>query len=76
MSYSDYRKAFKKLKVKPVKLKKYMKHNKPKDRKLGYITKRCRRCGTVKGHISKYGLNICRRCFRETALKLGFKKFS
>ena len=44
MTYSNYKKAFKQLKVKPVKLKKYMKHNKPKDRKFGYITKRCRRC--------------------------------
>ncbi|MFH0859908.1 MAG: 30S ribosomal protein S14 [Candidatus Altiarchaeota archaeon] len=33
-------------------------------------------CGTNKGVIHKYGLHICRRCFRETAVSIGFKKFS
>ena len=36
---------------------------------------RCRKCGSDKGAIRSYGLNVCRRCFRETAPKLRFKKF-
>ena len=35
---------------------------------------RCTVCGSVKGLIHKYGLNICRRCFREVAPSIGFKK--
>jgi len=35
---------------------------------------RCRRCGTTRGVIRKYGLYLCRRCFREIAHLLGFKK--
>ncbi len=38
--------------------------------------RRCRICGTSKGLIRKYGMNICRRCFREKAEELGFKKYS
>ncbi|MBD3262378.1 MAG: 30S ribosomal protein S14, partial [Candidatus Altiarchaeales archaeon] len=26
--------------------------------------------------IHKYGLNICRRCFREVAESIGFRKLS
>ena len=76
MTYSDYKKVFKQLNAKPVKLKKFLKHNKPKERKFGYITKRCRICGNVRAHISSYGLHICRRCFREAAINLGFKKYT
>ncbi len=76
MSYSDYKKEFKQLKVKPAKLKKYMKHNAPKKRSCGIALKKCRRCGRVRGHISKYGLDLCRQCFREIAKDIGFKKFS
>ncbi len=35
---------------------------------------RCIRCGTTKGVIRKYGLNICRRCIREVYTELGFRK--
>ncbi|MBD3228860.1 MAG: 30S ribosomal protein S14 [Candidatus Lokiarchaeota archaeon] len=45
-------------------------------RKFGKGSRVCRRCGSHKGLIRKYGLNLCRRCFRETAEKLGFKKYS
>ncbi|MBN2154715.1 MAG: 30S ribosomal protein S14 [Candidatus Lokiarchaeota archaeon] len=38
-------------------------------------TRFCRRCGTNKAIIRSYGLMICRRCFRETANKIGFKKY-
>ncbi len=75
MTYSDYRKEFKALRAKPHKLAKYKKHNSPKDRNTGKTLKKCRRCGRVGGHISKYGLNYCRQCFREIAINLGFKKY-
>ena len=76
MTYSDYRKIFKQLKAKPVKLKRFLKHNAPKERKIGRYAKHCRICGNPRGHIGKYGLNICRRCFRQIATKLSFKKYS
>lgn len=76
MSYSDHAKAFKQLKNKPAKLGKYKKHNAPKNRKHGISLFKCRRCGRVRGHIKKYGLHVCRQCFREVATKLGFKKYS
>ena len=76
MTYSDYRKAFKQLKAKPVKMRKYIKNNSPKTRKFGINTKKCRRCGRPGGHIGKYGLHVCRNCFREIAIQIGFKKFS
>ncbi len=76
MTYSDFRKAFKQLKAKPVKMKKYLKHNSPKPRKYGISTKKCRRCGRPGAHIGKYGINMCRTCFREVAVNIGFKKFS
>lgn len=76
MTYSDYRKVLKQLKSKPVKMQKYLKHNAPKPRKHGRSTKKCRRCGRPGGYISKYGLGLCRTCFREVATSLGFKKFS
>jgi ribosomal protein S14 len=31
-------------------------------------------CGNQWGIIRKYGLNICRQCFREYAKDMGFKK--
>jgi len=38
--------------------------------------RRCIRCGTTKAVIRKYGLLLCRRCFREVYGLLGFKKSS
>ena len=76
MSYSDYKKVFKQLKAKPVKLNRFLKHNSPKERKFGCNTKHCRMCGNVRAHIGKYGLKICRRCFRDFASKIGFKKYN
>jgi len=76
MTASNYNKVFKQLKVKPVKLKKYKKHNSPKERTTGISQRRCKRCGRIGGHIKKYGLNLCRHCFREIATKIGFKKYS
>jgi len=74
MTTSNYKKMFKQLKVKPEKLKKFIKHNAPKERSTGINLKHCKRCGRTRGHISKYGLHLCRQCFREIAFDLGFKK--
>jgi small subunit ribosomal protein S14 len=75
MTTSDFKKVFKQLEKKPVKLQKYIKHNSPKDRSCGINKKHCCRCGRTRAHIDKYGLNLCRQCFREVASKIGFKKF-
>jgi small subunit ribosomal protein S14 len=76
MTYSDYKKAFKQLASKPVKLKKYIKHNSPKKRTCGISRIKCIRCGRIRARVSSYGLNLCRHCFRESAVKLGFKKYN
>ena len=34
----------------------------------------CKRCGDQTAVIQKYRLMLCRRCFREVAESLGFKK--
>lgn len=76
MTASNYEKTFKQLESKPEKLKKYIKHNKPKERKFGVQTKRCKRCGRFKAHIQRYNIHLCRQCFREIAKEIGFKKYS
>ncbi len=38
--------------------------------------RKCRFCGNVRGLIRKYGLYVCRKCFRERANSLGFRKYS
>ncbi|MAG21991.1 MAG: 30S ribosomal protein S14 [Candidatus Diapherotrites archaeon] len=37
--------------------------------------RRCRICKTRQSIIRKYDLNVCRRCFKDIAEKLGFKKY-
>ena len=76
MTTANYNKVFNQLKAKPVKLRKYIKHNAPKKRSCGKTTQSCRICGRHQGHISSYGINMCRQCFRDFALKIGFKKFN
>jgi len=76
MTASSHKKVFKQLKSKPKKLKKFIKHNAPKKRSCGKSLKKCSKCGRIGGHISKYGLNLCRQCFKEIATKIGFKKYS
>jgi len=34
----------------------------------------CKICGNSRGLIRKYNIYLCRRCFKDNALKLGFKK--
>ncbi len=76
MTVSDWRKITKQLTNKPAKLAKFLKHNKPKERKTGIARKQCEKCGRIGAHLSSYGLNLCRQCFREIAKEIGFKKYS
>ena len=76
MTVSSYKKMFKQLRAKPVKLARYLKNNKTKDRAYGAQTKFCKRCHNTRGLISKYGIGLCRKCFRDIATKIGFKKYS
>ena len=76
MTTSNYSKVFKQLKGKPAKLAKYKKHNKPKIRKTGVLNRRCIICGQTHAHIQKYGIHMCRQCFRDYAKKIGFRKYS
>jgi len=76
MTSSDWRKVFTQLNQKPIKKKKFIKFNSPKERSCGVALRKCKNCGRVRGHIKKYGLHLCRQCFREMAISLGFKKYS
>ncbi len=76
MTASDWRKSTKQLRNKPAVLKKFLKHNKPRDRKFGCSCNKCEKCGRIGAHVGQYGLNLCRQCFRELAPQLGFKKYS
>ena len=44
-------------------------------KKFGKVSRPCRRCGAYGPIIRRYGLMLCRQCFREVAEKLGFKKY-
>ena len=75
MTTSDYKKVFKQLQAKPAKLNKFIKHNSPKKRNFGQISKKCIICGRTHAHVSKYNINLCRQCFRLNAKNIGFKKY-
>ncbi|MBI2669183.1 30S ribosomal protein S14 [Candidatus Woesearchaeota archaeon] len=75
MTTSDYRKVFKQLNAKPVKKAKYEKFNSPRKKSCGIALRHCKNCGRLGAHIAKYGLHLCRHCFREMSVGLGFKKF-
>lgn len=71
-----YEKVIKQVENNKVKLARFIKFNKPIDRKFGKATRKCRKCGRAGlGVIHKYGLYYCRQCFREEAEKLGFRKY-
>ncbi len=76
MTASDWKKITKQLRNKPAVLRKFLKHSKPKDRKMGIAAKKCERCGRFGAHLNQYNLNLCRHCFREIAEEIGFKKYS
>ena len=35
----------------------------------------CVLCHRKRGLVRRYGLNLCRQCFRDKAIELGFKKY-
>ena len=76
MTVSDYKKILGVIKNKPGKVKKYNKYNVPKKRKCGVTINRCSVCLKAGSHVGKYGLSLCRYCFRDYAQRLGFKKFN
>ena len=67
MTQRSHKKVFKKIKVKPVKLRKYIKHNSPKVRSCGKTNKKCGLSGATRRVIHKYGLNVSRQAFRQIA---------
>lgn len=44
-------------------------------RTYGKDSRHCRVCKTTRGLIRKYNLMMCRRCFRERAMDIGFVKY-
>ncbi|MCS7108256.1 MAG: 30S ribosomal protein S14 [Sulfolobales archaeon] len=52
------------------------KYRHPIIRKYGRGAQECIRCGSKDAVIQKYGVYLCRQCFREVAHSLGFKKYS
>ena len=76
MTASDWNKVLKQIRNKPAKAARFLKHNKPKKRKIGIAVNKCERCGRFGAHIKSYGLNLCRHCFREIAVEIGFEKYS
>lgn len=47
-------------------------HSHPKT--CGQGSRSCRVCSNKHGLIRKYGLNMCRQCFRQYCGQIGFKK--
>lgn len=45
-------------------------------KRFGRGANECKRCGRKQGLVRKYGIYMCRHCFRESAAKMGFKKLS
>jgi ribosomal protein S14 len=75
MTTSDHTKVLKQIGSKPGKYAKYLKHNTPRPRKDGEVTRKCTLCGRTGAHIRRYGLHVCRQCFRDNAVNLGFKQY-
>jgi ribosomal protein S14 len=46
-----------------------------KKKKFGKGSRKCARCGSHGPVFQRLGLCLCRRCFREVAPKMGFKKY-
>lgn len=76
MTTSNWQKAFTQLDHKPVIKAKYIKHNAKHPRACGRQNHACVSCGSLRAFNGKYGLNLCRKCFRDNAKTLGFKKFN
>jgi small subunit ribosomal protein S14 len=52
------------------------KYRPPKHVRIGRGAIRCQRCGSHDAVIRKYGLYLCRQCFRELAVSLGFRIYA
>ena len=76
MTAKDFSKVANQLEQKPAKWAKYIKHNAPIKRAFGRAVKKCELCGTTRGVMGQWQLNVCRRCFRANAQKLGFKNLN
>ena len=76
MTASDWKKITKQLRRKPAVMQKFLKHCKPIERKIGVASQKCERCGRFGAHLNQYNLHLCRHCFREIAVEIGFKKYS
>jgi small subunit ribosomal protein S14 len=44
-------------------------------KKFGRGANVCRRCGRKQALVRKYGVYVCRQCFREIAHDMGFVKY-
>lgn len=44
-------------------------------KKFGKGSRPCRVCHGFGPVIRKYGLNVCRQCFREVAREMGFHQY-
>jgi small subunit ribosomal protein S14 len=44
-------------------------------KKFGSGANICRRCGRKQAIVRKYGIYVCRQCFREIARDMGFEKY-
>nr|5XXU_d Chain d, Ribosomal protein uS14 [Toxoplasma gondii]CEL73068.1 TPA: 40S ribosomal protein S29, putative [Toxoplasma gondii VEG] len=44
-------------------------------KKFGPGSRQCRVCFNRHGMVRKYGLMMCRQCFRERANQIGFVKY-
>lgn len=53
------------------------KHRKvpPEHQFQGKGQRKCRFCGSARALIRSYNLKVCRRCFREVAEEIGFRKY-
>ncbi len=76
MTASDWNKVLKQIKKKSSKSRRFLKHNRPKERKAGIAAQKCKRCGRFGAHLNQYNIHLCRHCFREIAEEIGFKKYS
>lgn len=45
------------------------------DKYRGKGRRKCRVCGGNRALIRSHNLYVCRRCFREIAVNIGFKKY-
>ncbi len=75
MTSSSWTKVMKQIKGKKAKKSRFMRFNKPKVPKFGRGSRRCKICWRYGAHIRKYGINVCRQCFRDIAEDLGFQKY-